>query len=172
MTEASSPSAKRTDEGITLTRLFDAPRDLVFAAWKDPELMMRWWGPRDFTTPVCEIDFRVGGTWFSCMRSPEGQDYCSVCIYREIVEPERIVYMDSFADTEGNVVSASYYGLSPEWPLESKVTVTFDQVDGKTRLTVNNVGVPQNQDADDAMAGWNESMDRLEQVLRQRVMQR
>jgi uncharacterized protein YndB with AHSA1/START domain len=150
---------------IVITRVLDAPRDLVFRAWTEPDLVMRWWGPKDFTTPVCEIDLRPGGVWFSCMRSPEGQDFCSKSIYHEIVEPERLVYTDSFADAEGNVVPASYYGMTEDWPLESIATVTFEEVGDKTKLKIHSADIPMGEDADLSREGWNESLDRLEEIL-------
>ncbi len=123
------------EQELVITRIFDAPRELVWKAWTDPERVKRWWGPKGFTTPVSEIDFRVGGAYLYCMRSPEGQDYWSTGVYREIVEPEQIVYTDSFSDAEGNLVPASYYGMSGDWPLELLVTVTFEEHEGKTKLT-------------------------------------
>ena len=87
------------------------PRGLVWKAWTDPERMKLWRGPKDFTAPVCKIDFRVGGAYYFCMRSPEGTDYWSTGVYREIIEKERIVCTDNFADGKGNVVSAGHYGM-------------------------------------------------------------
>jgi uncharacterized protein YndB with AHSA1/START domain len=78
------------EEEVVIKRTFDAPRELVWQAWTDPETMMRWWGPKGFTSPTCEIDFRVGGKALNCMRSPDGTDYWSTGVYREIV-PLRIV---------------------------------------------------------------------------------
>jgi uncharacterized protein YndB with AHSA1/START domain len=98
--------------------VFDAPRELVWKAWTDPERMQRWWGPKHFTAPVWKIDLRAGGVYLYCMRSPEGQDYWSTGVYREIVDPERIVCTDSFADEKGNPVPASHYGMGEDWPLE------------------------------------------------------
>jgi len=82
---------------ITITRIFDAPRELVFKAWTDPDLVRQWWGPKGFTSPVARIDLRVGGEYFNCMRSPEGKDYWSKGVFREIVAPARLVMTDSFA---------------------------------------------------------------------------
>src|SRR5687767_7564343 len=119
MAEQSRTGTEPADREVVITRVFDAPRELVFKAWTEPEHFMRWWGPRGFTAPVCNIDARPGGVFHCCMRSPEGQDFWSKGTYREVVPPERIVVTDSFADAEGNIVSASHYGMSPDWPLES-----------------------------------------------------
>ena len=126
------------------------------AYWKNTA-----WRPKVFTSPVCKIDLRVGGDYLNCMRSPEGQDYWNKGVYREIVEPERIVFTDSFSDAEGNVVPASYYGMSGDWPLESLVTVTFEEHEGKTKLTLRRVGIPAGDNSDFTEAGLNESFDKL-----------
>jgi uncharacterized protein YndB with AHSA1/START domain len=99
------------------------------------------------------------------MRSPEGQDIWSTGVYKDIVPRERIVSTDSFADAEGNVVPASYYGMSGDWPLELMVTVIFQEEDGKTRLTLQHTGFPDNENKTLAEAGWNESLDKLAEYL-------
>jgi uncharacterized protein YndB with AHSA1/START domain len=116
-----------SDQELVAERVFDAPRQLVFDAWTKPEHLKRWFGPKDWTLPVCEVDFRVGGVWLYCMRSPDGsQDSWGRAVYREIVAPERIVYVDSFADKEGNPV--------PGMP-EMVITVEFSDHEGKTKVT-------------------------------------
>jgi uncharacterized protein YndB with AHSA1/START domain len=148
------PSAKSSERELVITRVFDAPRELVWKAWTDPEHLMRWWGPKYFTSPACKIDLRVGGRYLFCMRSPEGKDFWSTGVYREIVEPERIVWTDSFADEKGNPVPASHYGLPGDWPEEMLVTVTFDEHQGKTKMTLRHAGHPAEME-EMAEAGWN-----------------
>lgn len=150
---------------LSITRIFHAPRELVWKAWTEPEYLTRWWGPRDFTAPVIKVDLREGGRYLYSMRSPEGQDFWSTGVYREIVEPEKIVATDSFADAEGNVVPASTYGMSGDWPPEMLVTVTFEDVDDGTKVTIRGAGIPAGENRDMAEAGWNESLDKLENVL-------
>ena len=162
---SSSPATESAEQVVGITRAFDAPRELVWKAWTEPERFMQWWGPKGFTSPVCKIDLRVGGKYLSCMRSPEGKDYWSTGVYREIVEPERIVCTDSFADEEGNVVPATYYGMSPDFPLEMLVAVTFEEHEGQTKLTLQHVGIPAGENSDLAEAGWNESFDKLAENL-------
>ncbi|WP_269850831.1 SRPBCC family protein [Methanosarcina horonobensis] len=145
---------------------FDAPRELVWKAWTKPEHLMQWWGPKDFTAPVIKMDFRVGGKYLWCMRSPEGEDYWSTGVYREIVEQEKLVTTDSFSDAQGNVVPASHYGMSGDWPLELLVTVIFEENDGKTKITLRHEGIPAGENRDLAKAGWNESLDKLSEYLR------
>lgn len=80
---------------LVIKRIFDAPRELVWDAWTEPEQIMRWWGPKGFSAPVAKIDLRVGGAYLNCMRSPEGKDFWSKGVFREIVAPERLVMTDS-----------------------------------------------------------------------------
>lgn len=111
---------------FVMERIFDAPRELVFKAWSNPDLLKQWWGPKGWTLPVCNVDFRPGGVWHYCMKGPGGEEAWGKAIYREIVEPERIVYADTFSDAEGNQVAGTP---------ELLVTVTFTDHNGKTKLT-------------------------------------
>jgi uncharacterized protein YndB with AHSA1/START domain len=165
MAQRNNPATEPKEQALVITRVFDAPRELVWRAWTEPEHCMRWWGPKGFTTPACEIDLRVGGVFLNCMRSPEGQDYWSTGVYREIVPLERIVCTDSFADAEGNVVPASHYGMSGDWPDEMLITVTFEEQDGKTKLTLRHQGLPVGEQKDGAQQGWSESFDKLAELL-------
>ena len=134
-TDRSAPSPSTQALGLTSTRIdgldfiatrvFDAPRTLVFRAFSDCADLVHWWGPKGWTLPVCEMDFRTGGTWNYCMQSPEGEKSCGASTYREIVEPERIVYTDAFTDADGAPIA--------DTP-EMVVTVTFADVDGRTTL--------------------------------------
>ncbi|MGB8980560.1 MAG: SRPBCC domain-containing protein [Anaerolineales bacterium] len=154
-TQRSAPSE------LVITRILDAPRKLVWKAWTDPQHFMRWWGPKDYTSPFSEIDLRVGGRYLNCMRSPDGRDYWTTGTYQEIVPFEKIVYTDSFADEQGNAVSAAYYGMTPDFPLETLVTVTFEDQDGKTRMTLRHTDLPAGEMSEQTGAGWNESFDKL-----------
>jgi len=161
---ADSKTASATD-ALIITRIFDAPRDLVWKAWTEPERMMRWFGPKDYTVPHCEIDFRVGGRVFFCMRSPEGQDYWNTGVFKEIAAQERLVYTDSFADEHGNVVPASHYGMEGDIPLEMLVTLTFEEAGGKTTMTLRHEGIPAGEHRDGANEGWSQSFDKLAEML-------
>ena len=159
---ARNSSKKEQAEQVLITRVFDAPREVVWKAWTECERLVRWWGPKDFMTPLCKIDLRPGGMFHYCMRSPEGHDYCGKGAYREIVEPKRIVYTDSFADEEGNLVPATYYGMSADYPLEMLVTVTFEEIEGKTKLTLQHaLGSVPASERDLCQQGWSESLDKL-----------
>ena len=155
------------EKALVMVREFDAPRELVWKAWSEPEHYKRWWGPRDYTCPSCEIDFRVGGVFLGCMCSSEGQEIWSTGVYREIVPLERIVCTDSFADADGNVVPATHYGMPADIPLEMLVTVTLEDLGGRTRMTVRHEGLPAGEMTDGANAGWNESFDKLAESLSQ-----
>lgn len=161
LTELLAREMAKTGGDLRITRVFDAPRELVWQAWTDPEHLARWWGPKDFTAPTVKIDLRVGGKYLYCMRSPEGQDFWSTGVYEEIVPFERLVCTDSFADADGNVVSASYYGMGDDIPLEMRVTILLEDIGGKTRMTVVHTGMPGGDMAEMTHAGWNESFDKL-----------
>src|SRR6195256_6462193 len=108
-----------SDREIVLTRVFDAPRHLVFDAFSKPELLKRWFGPRGWSLVVCEVDLKVGGTWRFVLRGPDGADMGMRGVYREIVPPERTVHTETFDD----------------FPGESQVTAVLIERGGKTTLT-------------------------------------
>jgi len=159
-------SARKVPAGaeLVIMRTFDAPREAVWNAWTDPAQFMRWWGPEGFTCPECSIEFRVGGRYLYCMRSPEGRDYWGTGVYRDIQPMERILCTDCFADEKGNVVPASHYGMQGEWPLEMTVTVLLEDTGGKTGLTLLHDGIPP-ETKKDCEAGWNGSFEKLARIL-------
>jgi uncharacterized protein YndB with AHSA1/START domain len=122
-----------------LTRTFDAPRDLVFRAWTDPEHLKQWWGPKTSTIQSVQLDLRPGGVFHYCMRSPDGRDMWGKFVYREIVPPERLVFVNSFSDAEGGTTRNPW---NPAWPLEVLNQLTFTEQHGKTTLTMR--GAPSN----------------------------
>ncbi len=158
---------------LTITRVFDAPREVVWKMWTDPEMVKRWWGPKIFTCPVVKMDFRVGGTCLSCMRgSPSGgapvADFWSIGTYKEIVPMKKIVVTDSFADEKGNIVPSSHYGMEG-MPLEMLVTITFEELSGgKTKMTLIHSGFEgiDEKMVKDMNQGWNESFDKIVNVLK------
>jgi uncharacterized protein YndB with AHSA1/START domain len=155
-------SNTETQQELVIERVLDAPREKVWEAWTNPEEVKKWWGPKDFTAPSIQSDFREGGKYLWAMESPEGQVYWSTGTFHEMVPPERLVVTDSFADEQGNVVPPSHYGMSGDHPAEGLVTVTFEDVDGgKTKLTVRYEGMAPSETRDQAEAGWNETLDKL-----------
>jgi len=155
-----------TEVEIVVTRVFNAPRELVWRAFTDPQQLMRWWGPKGYTSPACQIDLREGGKYLYCMRSPEGQNIYSTGVYQKIDPPNEIIFTDSFADEHGNVVPGSHYGLGADFPHELRVILTFDDLGGKTRLTLRHAGMPAGEMSEGASVGWSESFDKLAEVLR------
>ena len=135
--------------------------------WLAVPHVRRWWGPRHFSAPACQIDLRVGGRYLFCMRAPDGQDTWTTGTYQEIVPPERLVYTDSFADQHGNVVPATHYGLGDDFPMEMVVTMTLEALgQERTRLTIRQAGHPEGAMRELASAGLNEALDKLAEALR------
>lgn len=155
-----------TEPELVITRVFDAPRELVFKVWTEPKHVMNWWGPKNFTAPLCTIDFRPGGAFHYCMRSPDGQDYWSKGIYQEIVVPEKIVATMFFSDKEGNFVEPAYYGMGADFPSETLDVVTFEVYeDKKTKLTLHRNKPESIAKRYMEDLGWNQSLDRFAEEL-------
>lgn len=149
-----------------MTRVFDAPRELVWKAWTDPKYVAQWWGPKGFTAPVCKMDFRVGGKFLFCMRAPDGQQLWTGGEYFEIVEREKIVYSMFFADAEGNKVEAAQYGIEHEAMDDAHDAILFEDFgDGQTKLTL--IGNETMESAKDSgqLEGWNQILDKIEAVV-------
>jgi len=146
---AATPGA--TGREITMSRVFDAPRELVFRAWTDPELVAQWWGPDGFTNTIDEMDVRPGGTWRFVMHGPDGVDYPNRIVYDEVLSPERIVYT---------------HLSGPRF----QSTATFEEEDGRTRLTVR-MYFESTEDFNRAVRefhareGLNQTLGRLEKHL-------
>jgi len=143
------------DRTLVIRRVFEAPRPLVFAAWTDPNQAGQWWGPKGFTTISNEMDVRVDGTWQRSMRSPEGTEHRSFGVYREISEPERLVF--TFAWEQGG---------SPGHGPETIVTVTFAELGpNRTELTLRQEGFATISGRDDHGIGWSSTLDRFAEYL-------
>jgi uncharacterized protein YndB with AHSA1/START domain len=143
-----------TDREVVMTRVFDAPRHLVFDAFSKPELLKQWFGPRGFSLVVCEVDLRVGGGFRFVLRGPDGKEMGMRGVYSEIVPPERSVHMESFDDFPG---------------VESQVTAVFVEQAGQTTLTAT-VLYPSKEVRDAVIQsgmehGAAESYDRLAELL-------
>lgn len=153
------PHAGATEE-IVVTRRFDAPQELVFEAWSKAEHLMQWFVPLSGSVPQCTVDFRVGGRFHLCMRFP-GQEIWVLGEYREIVAPERIVYVDRFADKHGNPVPPSHYGMSAPHPAETQVRVTFSAQGAGTVVTLRHDFPAAAAEREDCEQGWREMFERL-----------
>jgi uncharacterized protein YndB with AHSA1/START domain len=138
---------------LVLTRTFDAPRELVFQAWTERERLQRWWGPKHFTNPVCEVDARTGGKMTIHMRGPDGTIYPMKAEFHEVVPPERIVFTSIPLDPKGEPL---FMVLN---------TVLFEEDGGKTKLTLRAEVTMQTPLAPQYLAGmergWTTSLERL-----------
>lgn len=137
------------DRQLTITRVFDAPRSLVFKVWTQPEHFSRWLGPKDFTAIACHMNVQVGGMYRACIRSPEGNDHWMQGIYREVIEPERLVFTFAWEDENSR----------PKH--ETLVTVTFEEQDNKTLMTFQQAIFESTESRDSHNTGWSECFDRL-----------
>jgi uncharacterized protein YndB with AHSA1/START domain len=140
-------------QGLVLNRVFDAPRELVFKVWTDPKHVARWWGPRGFTNPVCELDLRPGGAILIHMRGPDGVVYPMTGAYQEIARPERLVFTSAALDSNGNPM------------FEVLTTVTFAEESGKTKQILRARVIKKTAQAAPYLAGmeagWTQSLERL-----------
>jgi uncharacterized protein YndB with AHSA1/START domain len=148
------------DNVIVISRVIDAPRELVFEAFTDPRHLVQFWGPKGFSAPACEVDLRVGGAFRVDMRAPDGSTYPCTGTYREIVPPERLVYAGKASDDH-----PCGGGLPPH----SVVTMTFEAHGAGTKVTIH-TRLASAADREAAIAGgfhsgWTECLDRLADAL-------
>jgi uncharacterized protein YndB with AHSA1/START domain len=164
------------NDGVIIERVFDAPRELVFKAWTDPELIKKWWGPEHFTAPSATVDLRVGGKYIFAMHGPAGSEWdvdsYSAGEYLEIVPNEKLVVTDYFSDKDGNKIKPAEAGIKGDFPDEMEVTVLFqDAGDSKTKLSII-YPKPATEAQMEAMLatgmkeGWNSSLDKMAEVLK------
>ena len=154
---------------LIITREFNAPRELVFQAWTDPQHLSNWWGPKEMKITSLTLDLRPGGMLLYCM-SAGGMEMWGKFIYHEAAAPERIVFVSSFADKDGNTIRAPF---SNKWPLEVYNVLTLTEHDGKTLLTLH--GGPVNATADEMkmfeemhnsmQQGFGGTFDQLDEFL-------
>ena len=150
---AGGSASTAAERELVITRVFDAPRPLVFKAWTEPDRLVRWWGPQGFTTPSCTTDVRPGGAFRFCMRSPEGTDHWLRGVYREIVEPERLVCTWAWEDAERKPGH------------ETLLTVTFAEHGAKTKLTLQQAVFETVTARNGHQEGWTSALDRLAECL-------
>ena len=155
---------------FNITRLFDAPPELVFKAWTEPEHLSRWFGPKGTVVKSVQMDLRPGGSLLSCMEF-NGHASWGKWVFREITPPRKLVYVNSFSDEKGGLTR---HPMSQTWPLEMLTTVTFEEQKGKTRLSL--AWVPLNANAEEIQTflgamegmkgGWTGSFDNLDSELK------
>jgi uncharacterized protein YndB with AHSA1/START domain len=147
---SASATTDAAERALVITRVFDAPRALVFKLWTDPAHAKHWMGPRGFTATHFEQDPRPGGTWRACLREDDsGRELWQGGVVREIVEPERLVYTFAWDRENG---SRGH---------ETLVTITFAEHDGKTKMTFRQAVFETVGQRDGHQGGWNSSFDRL-----------
>lgn len=155
---------------VVITRTFDAPVELVFEAWTNPRHLLRWFAPGGCSLRFVSIDVRPGGMFHSCISDPSfGECWC-VGTYQEISRPERLVYSLAMADRHGNKVAPASVGHDARWPQETKLVVTFEDVDGKTRLTLRQSVSESLAKETGAYPGWLSMLDRLDELLQTQSM--
>ena len=153
-------------ERMVITRVFDAPRELVWKAWTDPKYMMQWWGPKGFTAPVCKMDFRVGGKFLCCMRSPDGQEFWNAGEYHEIVPHEKIVSSMYFSDSAGNKVEPAHYGIDHQAIEDARdVLLLEDFGNGQTKLTFIGNETAEEATKSGQAEGWNQILEKIAAVV-------
>jgi uncharacterized protein YndB with AHSA1/START domain len=143
----------QTRPELWIKRTFDAPRELVFKCWTDPERLKRWCCPKDFTIPFSEGEIRPGGTFKTCMRAPDGTDHWLAGQYKEIVPPEKIVFSHTWLDDSGGPGHVT------------TVTVTLAEEEGRTRLTLHQAFFQSEPSRDGHNEGWSETLDNLQEYL-------
>jgi uncharacterized protein YndB with AHSA1/START domain len=146
-----APAQRQTE--LTVTRVIDAPRALVFKAWTQPEHAARWWGPQGFSTLSCQMDVRPGGSFRSSMRSPSGSIHTMRGVYRDVTAPERLVFTFAWEDEAGHKMH------------ETIVTVTFGDLGTRTRLTLHQALFESESLRDEHVAGWTSCLERFAEYL-------
>jgi uncharacterized protein YndB with AHSA1/START domain len=166
-----APAAETKNKDFTMSRVFDAPRDLLWQCFTDAERMKHWWGPKGFTVIASKMDLRVGGTYHYGMRTPDGRAMWGQFTYREIVPHEKLVFVNSFSDEKGGITR---HPGAATWPLQMLSTFSFeDAPGGKTKFTVRWQtldATPEEQQTFDTMhdsmtQGWSGTMQQLEAYL-------
>jgi uncharacterized protein YndB with AHSA1/START domain len=170
---ATKTHSKTAERDFVLSRDLDAPRELVWNAWTEPEQMAEWWGPREFSNPVCEMDVRPGGAYRIVMQGPDAIAYPIKGVFREVVSPERLVMtMDcsEHPDAWHDMIDPNRDTGNRNPAGTLLTTVTFDDLDGKTRLTIRTQF--ESDAIRDAMVnmgmneGWSQSLDKLSELLK------
>lgn len=159
------------NNNLVLTRIFDAPRELVWDAWTKAEHIEKWWGPRGFDGTGSKVDLRVGGKWHFPMHHEHGVHW-AMGFYKEITPIERLVFTDSFSDAEGNLKRASDYGMPAEWPAEILITLELEDLGGRTKQTLtSHFDSPEQLALAKQMQmdlGWDESLDKMAEIFDER----
>ncbi|QDK39324.1 SRPBCC domain-containing protein [Bdellovibrio sp. NC01] len=155
----------RMTKTVVVSRTFNAPLETVWTRWNDTESIKQYWGPKNYTAPKIENDFREGGSFLFAMRSPSGETFYNAGKYTQIIPKEKIAATLSFADENGNLIPGSEVKAPGHWPDAVNVTVTFKDVGGKTEVTVQEDGIPALMYIL-AKMGWQQQMDKFELLVK------
>lgn len=166
MSDTTSQSSAPSDNVLIIQRTFDAPSDLVFQAWTDEAHLLRWYAPTGCRIEFRALDVREGGGFHSCIHTPDGYQCWCKGEYREVKAPERLVYTMAIADAAGRLLSPEEAGMDPAWPRETVVTVTLEEQDGKTLLTLHQTVSETLAKKTGAHPSWLIMLDRLADDLR------
>ena len=157
-------------ETLVVTRIIDAPLALVWKAWTEPEQVMRWWGPKDYTSPTCKIDLREGGKYIFCMRAPKeqgGMDSYTSGVYQRIVPMERLEFTQSLSDSDGNPIDPVKIGMPADFPKELRMVIVFKAKGNMTELIITEYNWTPSQMYVYALAGMHQTIDKLAASLAQ-----
>lgn len=155
---ASSPQAT---QDLVVRRIVNAPLELAWRAWSTPEQMRRWWGPQDYTCPLCEMDFREGGRTLVSMRAPDGAEHYSLIEYTRIITNQRIEYVHNLADASGARIAPEAIGLPADFPQDQHTVVSFRALGTFTEIIVTQYAVPMTPFRVYAALGLHEMMDKI-----------
>ena len=153
---------ERRENAVVIERRFEAPVELIWKLWTDPEHFAAWYGPDGATIPVAKMDVRVGGARLVCMEvsAPSGQmQMWFTGEYLDVVENKRLVYTESMSDGQGNVMTAADMGMPDSHPTTTEVRVELEDIDGGTRMVLTHSGIPADSPG---AAGWAMALDKLE----------
>ena len=151
-------------EDLIVTRIIDAPLELVWKAWTEPEQVMHWWGPKYYTSPSCKIDLRVGGKYIFAMQAPEdqgGQISYTAGVYQRIEPLKLLEFTQGLSDKDGNSIDPQQIGMLPDFPKEVRTVVVFRAIGDMTELTITEYGWTPSQMSVYAYAGMQQSIDKL-----------
>jgi uncharacterized protein YndB with AHSA1/START domain len=153
MTSATKPAPAAGEHELVITRLFKAPRELVFKAWTEPQHLARWPGPKGFTATSDRFDCSPGGFYRTCLHGPDGRDHWVCGTYLEVEPPTRLVFTHAWEDENGHA--------GPQ----TVVTITFDEQDGQTAMRFHQAIFTSLASRDGHGEGWSQSFDRLDAYL-------
>ena len=169
-TKSMTTRASQATKDLSVTRTFDAPVERVWKQWSESENVMRWWGPKGFTSPIAKMDFREGGVSLVCMRAPKefgGFDMYNTWSYKKIIPNERIEFVLNFSDKDGNKLDPGKIGLPPGIPQDVPHIITFKSLgDQKTEMTVNEYGYTTDQAVETSKAGLEQCLDKMAENLK------